>query len=122
MAFLIDERRCTSPISNAQVSAVIGPIAGILIRRATRSVSRPSCCRLGESARRRCRHGDLWRGELFSRRQERRLLCLPLLRLPNPRSPFRQHGQVHRHRRDAGDPRQTFTRLQAWFVVGEKSP
>ena len=30
--------------------------------------------------------------------------------------------QVHRHRRDAGDPRQTFTRLQAWFVVGEKSP
>jgi hypothetical protein len=28
MAFLMDEKRCTSPISNAHVSAVIGPIAG----------------------------------------------------------------------------------------------
>jgi hypothetical protein len=33
---LIDEQRCTSPTSSAQVSAVIGPIAGMLISRSTR--------------------------------------------------------------------------------------
>src|SRR5882724_10074513 len=38
MAFLIEENRCTSPTSSAQVSAVIGPTAGIVISRSTRSV------------------------------------------------------------------------------------
>src|SRR6266849_6742962 len=44
MAFLIDENRCTSPTSSAQVSAVIGPTAGMVINRSTRSTSKESPC------------------------------------------------------------------------------
>jgi len=40
MAFLIEENRCTSPTSNAQVNAVIGPTAGMVINRSTRSTNR----------------------------------------------------------------------------------
>src|ERR1700741_1809806 len=36
MAFLIEEKRLTSPTSSAQVSAVIGPPAGMVMSRATR--------------------------------------------------------------------------------------
>src|SRR5450755_4776168 len=42
MAFLIEEKRCTSPTSSAQVSAVIGPTAGMVINRSTRSISNES--------------------------------------------------------------------------------
>src|SRR5450755_3833797 len=42
MAFLIDENRCTSPTSSAQVSAVIGPTAGMVISRSTRSTNSES--------------------------------------------------------------------------------
>jgi hypothetical protein len=42
MAFLIEENRCTSPISSAQVNAVIGPTAGMVISRSTRSTSKES--------------------------------------------------------------------------------
>src|SRR5258708_20366738 len=42
MAFLIEENRCTSPTSSAQVSAVIGPTAGMVISRSTRSTSKES--------------------------------------------------------------------------------
>src|SRR5882757_3294307 len=42
MAFLIEEKRCTSPTSSAPVSAVIGPTAGIVINRSTRSISNES--------------------------------------------------------------------------------
>ncbi len=36
MAFFIDEKRMTSPISSTQVSAEIGPTGGMVIRRSTR--------------------------------------------------------------------------------------
>src|SRR4029077_12533716 len=42
MAFLIEDNRCTSPTSSAQVSAVIGPTAGIVINRSTRSTNNES--------------------------------------------------------------------------------
>src|SRR5260370_30508800 len=42
MAFLIEENRCTSPTSSAQVSAVIGPTAGMVMSRSTRSTSKES--------------------------------------------------------------------------------
>src|SRR5260221_8529803 len=44
MAFLIEENRCTSPTSSAQVSAVIGPTAGMVMSRSTRSTSKESRC------------------------------------------------------------------------------
>src|SRR3982074_3456681 len=42
MAFLIEGKRCGSPISSAQVNAVIGPTAGMVINRSTRSISNES--------------------------------------------------------------------------------
>src|SRR5258707_5760031 len=42
MAFLIEEKRCTSPTSSAQVNAVIGPTAGMVINRSTRSIGNES--------------------------------------------------------------------------------
>src|SRR5215472_15860593 len=42
MAFLIEEKRSTSPISSAHVSAVIGPTDGMVISRSTRSFSKES--------------------------------------------------------------------------------
>src|SRR6266852_4252027 len=42
MAFLIEEKRCTSPTSSTQVNAVIGPTAGMVINRSTRSISNES--------------------------------------------------------------------------------
>src|SRR5258707_1668067 len=42
MAFLIEENRCTSPTSSAQVNAVIGPTAGMVMSRSTRSTSKES--------------------------------------------------------------------------------
>src|SRR5260370_5066435 len=42
MAFLIEENRCPSPTSSAQVSAVIGPTAGMVMSRSTRSTSKES--------------------------------------------------------------------------------
>src|SRR5216684_2664179 len=42
MAFLIDEKRFTSPTSSTQVNAVIGPTAGMVISRCTRSANSES--------------------------------------------------------------------------------
>src|SRR5438445_10517994 len=39
MAFLIDEKRFTSPTSSTQVNAVIGPTAGMVISRCTRRLT-----------------------------------------------------------------------------------